>query len=543
MRDWLCSVLSCPACRGRQWSLSATERNDREALAGDVRCQSCGRAFPLKNGAVDFVLDEDLTDVRRVDRERSAESDRNILEQKRRGEFVGDLRRREEQYRRETFERTDFLFRCLEYDNPAGRTVLDLGCGEPFLASRFAQLGFNVIALDFTFPRLDLAHEFFARDGTHFERLLTLMSRLPLGDQSVDIVFSHASLHHCMPHRAEEFRWFDPNNMVNTLSEVRRVLKPDGLFLASGEGEYREELSDEQRHLERKAQQTGCYEAFYKISEYERAFHAAGIFPNLWAQWREDEDRLRVGTFVGGHFRAIVTPGDAVNTRSEFLLSAPALKRDLDDCLSGWARIRPWPAGANVPRSGGWLRAHDPLTFIEGWHRPESEVSGQVRWLGRQWGAIVFALDFTPVARQMEFKIKACALLGDFDSAVFVERDGRAVSKTIHQRLPTAAPCDQEFEVAKDLEAGRTTIRCIRDGQMRIRVYFNGDLVTTLNLPSDNEFHTYIVGLPVEAIRTLNQLTLEPSYALRPCDCGPFTDDRWLSCQVCDIEIRATEDD
>lgn len=543
MRSSLCSLLACPVCRATEWSVSAAASNYCEILEGHLKCQSCGRLFPLQNGAVDFVLDEDLTDARRLDREMSATSDHNILEQKRRGEFVGEVRRREEQYRRATFERTDFFFRGLDYDNPGSRTVLDLGCKEPFLSTRFARAGFNVVALDFTFPRLDLAHEYFERDATYFDRLLALMSRLPLRDQSVDIVFSHASLHRSTPHRAEDFRWFDPNNMVDTLREVRRVLKPDGLFLVSGEGEYAEELSDEQRHLEREAQRTGCYEAFYKISEYERAFRTAGVFPHLWAQWREDENRLRVGTFLGGRFRQIVSPGDAVNTRADLLLSAPAIKRDLDGCLGKWARLRPWPNGAKVSRPEGWLRVRDPATFVHGWHRPETEAVGQVRWLGREPAAVAFEMDLASVPWEIELQLRACSLLGEFDTAVFVERNGRTVAKNIHQRMPAPAACDQELQVAAEIEAGRATIRCIREGQLGVRVYFNGDCLTTLEAPSDNKFHSYTIDLPTDKVRALNQLTFEPSYALRPCDCGVSNDDRWLSCQIGDIRITQAEEE
>jgi SAM-dependent methyltransferase len=542
MRDWLCSLLRCPVCAGKDWTVSVTERNYREHLGGRLTCLSCSRAFPLRNGAVDFVLDEDLSDARRLDRDMAAQSDRNILEQKRRGEFLGEARQREDEYRRASFERTDFFFRCLEYDDSASRAVLHIGCGEPFLASRFAQKGFNVIALDFILPRLDQAHEYFEREGVYFERLLALTSRIPLRDQSMDIVFSHASLHRATPHRAEDFRWFDPNNMVDTLREVRRVLKPDGFFLVGGEGEYAEELSDEQRHLEREAQRPGCYGAFYKISEYEQAFRAAGVFPNLWAQWRDDEDRLRVGTFFGGHFREIVAPGDAVNTRSDFLLSAPALKRDLDACLGTWARVRPWPGGASASRSGGWLRVCDPATFVQGWHRPETEAVGQVRWLGRETAAVVFEMDFTPGQKQLELTMRAFSALGEFDSVIFVERDGQTVAKNIHRQMAMSAAGDQELRLTANLQAGSATIRCIRDGLLRVRLYFNGDFLSALETPSDNEFHSYVVDLPGEKIRKLNQLTFEPSYALRPCDCGISNDDRWLSCQVGDIRIVEARD-
>ncbi|MBM3335254.1 class I SAM-dependent methyltransferase [Candidatus Sumerlaeota bacterium] len=539
MRESLCSLLRCPVCASEKWSVETTASNPREILSGVVRCGGCGREFPLQNGAADLVLEEELGDLRRADRDRAAQSDLTILELKRRGEFVGEPRRRAEVYQRETYERTDFFFRNIEYDNPSQHTVLDLGSGEPSLATRFAQAGFNVIALDFTFPRLDLAHEYFDREGVYFERILGMMTKIPLRDHSMDIVFFHASLHHATPHRAEDFRWFDPRNMLDTLREIKRVLKPDGLFLVSGEGEYPEEFGDKDRHLEREAQRTGCYEAFYKISQHEWAFREAGIFPNLWAQ--SVGNKLQVATFRDGHHRPIVTSASAVNTKADLLLSAPALKREIDACLGGWARVRPWPSATRVPRSGIVLPIHDDETFVSGWCQPEGERENWTRWMGREPAAVVFELEFAPLSWQVEIEMRACWFLEEFDRAVFVERQGKVIAKRVEPASVGSTSCDQETRLDVQLDAGPSTIRCIHDGRMRVRLYFNGDFLDSIALPSDTQFHTSQVVLPAPQIRALNQLTLEPSYALRPCDCGVSRDDRWLSCQVRSVRISALE--
>ena len=539
MRENLCSVLACPVCGKGEWSLAEASRDYREFLSGTLTCRGCGRAYLLKGGAVEFLSEEELGELRRTDRDNSAESDRIILERKRRGNFVGELRQREDEYRCDTVARTEFFFHNLEYDTPHKRYVVDLGCGEPLLASRFVQLGFNVIALDFVFARLDTAHGFFEREGTYFERVAALMTRLPLRDQSMDIVFSHASLHHATPHRAEDFRWFDPRNMLDTLREVRRVLNPNGLFLVSGEGIYDEGISDEERWLEHKAQETGCYEAFYKMSEYEWAFREAGVSPSIWATSRGN--RLGVATFVGGRYREIVTPDDAVSTLSDLLISAPAVKRELDACLKGWARVRPWPGATKVLRKGGLLPVHDTATFVRGWHQVEADPGGVARWMGRDPAVIAFELELVPAPWSVELEMRACSVLGPFRAVVFVEQQGRIVAREVLPASISPATNGSELVFETKLEAGHTAIRCIRDGQMRVGVCLNGDLVTTLEAPSDNEFHTYRVDLPPGSLRALNQLTLLPSYALRPSDCDLSPDDRWLSCFVRDVKVRLGE--
>jgi SAM-dependent methyltransferase/uncharacterized protein YbaR (Trm112 family) len=538
VRESLLKILRCPVCRAADWSVDAQQR-DGEILEGRLLCGGCKRAFALSRGAVDLVPDEMLTDIQRRDRETCAESDRRIAEEKRRGEFIGEVRAREDEYQAATAARTDFLFHEIEYDDPGRRWVLDLGCGEPLLANRFARLGFNVIALDFVTTRLDSAHEMFERDGTYFERLAGLMARLPLADDSIDIVFSHASLHHATPLAAEDFRWCDPRNMLDTLREVRRVLKPDGMFLVSGEGEYSEEIADDDRELERTAQETGAYEAFYKRSEYEWAFRETDLWPDVWAQYLDG--RLRVSTFKDARHREVVTGGDSVAPRSNYLLRAPALARDLTFCLSDWARVRPWPDGGPLLRSGGPIDPRDAAIYQEGWQPIEADTESRFRWLGRDRAVLTFALDYVPGDWRLEFDVEAFSMLGEFDSAVFFEREGRVVRRHVLPRAPDPVDRRQSFSVDLDPEADADGVRCVADGQMRLHVFFNGDFLATLAPPADTKFHSQTLVLPAPRVRRLNQIVFEPAYALRPSDCAGVDDDRWLSCAVRDVQIQWVE--
>lgn len=541
MKESLLSILRCPACGASDWALDVALANDVETLSAQLRCESCKRDYPVSNGAVDLVPDEMLTDIQRKDREICARSDRQIAAQKGLGTFLGAERLREDEYRLVTAGRTEFLFSELEYDRPEERWVLDLGCGEPVLANRFAALGFNVVALDFVPTRLDSAHEMFASAGTFFERIAGLMARLPLMDGSLDIVFSHASLHHATPLEAKDFKWCDPANMLDTLAEVKRVLKPDGLFLVSGEGEYDEDISEEDRELEHKAEETGCYEAFYKRSEYEWAFRKVDLWPDLWAQCFGG--RLQIATFAGGRHREIVTLGDSVTLRSGRLLRAPAIKRDLDENLRGRARVRSWSAGDVLPREGAVVPAERYGGGEEGWQPIEHDKDGDFRWLGRDPGTFAFELDFAPGDWRLHVSLRAFSMLGEFDAAAFLERDGRVVAREVIPHAADPADRRQELRIPSLPSTEGAGLRCISDGQMKLHVYLNGDYLTTFKPPADNEFHRFKVFLPARTVRRLNQLTFEPAYALRPCDCENTDDDRWLSCAVRDLRISRVESD
>ncbi len=99
--------------------------------------------------------------------------------------------------------------------------ILDLGAGTGRFAARLKSRYRRsaVIALDLAPGMLREAarHQRFLR---RFERVCADAARLPLQSASVDIVFSSLML-----------QWCDP--LDDALAEVRRVLKPQGLFLFS----------------------------------------------------------------------------------------------------------------------------------------------------------------------------------------------------------------------------------------------------------------------------------------------------------------------
>src|SRR5262249_26055496 len=89
---------------------------------------------------------------------------------------------------------------------PCGSEVLDIGCGNGFIAHHLsAMLGASVIGIDVT-PTTEAPIDFRRYDGAH----------IPLADNSVDAVLLCYVLHHAQD-----------TSML--LSEVKRVLRPNGL--------------------------------------------------------------------------------------------------------------------------------------------------------------------------------------------------------------------------------------------------------------------------------------------------------------------------
>lgn len=99
--------------------------------------------------------------------------------------------------------------------------VLDVGCGAGHTALAFAARAAHVVALDITPAMLEqVAQNAAARGLSNVETRLGDVEAIDAPDASFDIVTSRYSAHH----------YPDP---VRALAEIRRVLKPGGLFLLS----------------------------------------------------------------------------------------------------------------------------------------------------------------------------------------------------------------------------------------------------------------------------------------------------------------------
>ena len=97
-----------------------------------------------------------------------------------------------------------------------GRQVLDLGCGTGGDSVLLAARGANVSSVDISPDLLALAEERARLDGQS-HRIVTVCASahgIPLPDESVDVVFGNAILHHL--------------DLSTIAREVHRVLKPGG---------------------------------------------------------------------------------------------------------------------------------------------------------------------------------------------------------------------------------------------------------------------------------------------------------------------------
>jgi SAM-dependent methyltransferase len=128
----------------------------------------------------------------------------------------------------------------------SGRDVIDIGCGGGALVRALAARGARVTGVEISEPQLAAAIR--DDDGSGARYVVGLAQRLPLSEQSTDVVVFMRTLHHV-----------PPTDMLAALGEARRVLRPDGaVYIAEplAEGDFFEltSLVEDEREVRAAAQ-------------------------------------------------------------------------------------------------------------------------------------------------------------------------------------------------------------------------------------------------------------------------------------------------
>lgn len=145
-------------------------------------------------------------------------------------QFVFDRRalRRHRERAAASLAAHDFLFRevadrLVERLDDVRRdfaVAADLGCRSGFLSERLAERGIEtIIAADLS-PAMARSAPRRARGGARLHAIVADEEWLPFAESSLDLVTSCLSLHFV-------------NDLPGALAQIRRALKPDGLFLAA----------------------------------------------------------------------------------------------------------------------------------------------------------------------------------------------------------------------------------------------------------------------------------------------------------------------
>ena len=102
--------------------------------------------------------------------------------------------------------------------DPAGKVVIDVGCGGGLVAEEIARLGATVIGVDPSTASIATAQAHAAASGLAIDYRIGSGEHLPAGDACADVVYCVDVLEHVA-------------DLDAVIAETARVLKPGGLYL------------------------------------------------------------------------------------------------------------------------------------------------------------------------------------------------------------------------------------------------------------------------------------------------------------------------
>jgi ubiquinone/menaquinone biosynthesis C-methylase UbiE len=237
-----------------------------ETTNGSITCNACGENFRIRKGVLFFLKKPSL----RVKKEKEGWK-KMAKKHELSKEFVLSLPYPKNKESKEWWaEQAANFEQAMRLMNLSGKeTVLDLGAGRCWSTREIAKKAKLAVAMDAITDRfIGLGSAaFFLNKKVFFERVQADMhQKLPFADESFDVVFSTASLHHC-------------NDLKEAFGEIARVLKPKGRLMLANEPVRGFFESKKQDCAETKA---GINETKPMLLDWLSAAKSAGLKPKIF---------------------------------------------------------------------------------------------------------------------------------------------------------------------------------------------------------------------------------------------------------------------
>jgi len=237
MRAGLLPILRCLKCHSSEFQTRIQSEFYEEWREGFIICHSCGFKYPLDHGISNFLVDPNAEIKKEIE---GAESEIRIHDKS--GESF--------KVTQESIERFSHLFESMPFGDDSyffkeggsfqnfaegahrfydqaerwnfkpGLKVLEIGAGFCWASREIAKKGCDLVSIDIC-KYLYIA-DIYLKKGLFFERMYADMNELPFKDESFDVLFAAATIHHS-------------SNLSETFKEFSRVIKKGGRIILLNE--------------------------------------------------------------------------------------------------------------------------------------------------------------------------------------------------------------------------------------------------------------------------------------------------------------------
>ncbi|OGL43065.1 MAG: hypothetical protein A2161_18475 [Candidatus Schekmanbacteria bacterium RBG_13_48_7] len=231
-------------------------------IEGRLTCRKCSSAYSIRNGVLDTLSDPGI----------HLQQEYKAFLEHHKTTFVYDMSKEDQhQFIFGLPDSTGDLYQGISFRETLdfmgslkGKRLLDLGSGLSWTTREFARQGAEATALDIIDHQLFASSLYFEIENIYFERVLSDMERLPFQDESFDLVFSRASVHHSL-------------NLPRLFSEIARILVPGGKFFLSQEPVFGLFERNAIKNFGTEGRSIGSNENCYTTIEWKTSIHMSNL--------------------------------------------------------------------------------------------------------------------------------------------------------------------------------------------------------------------------------------------------------------------------
>lgn len=276
MRETILDVLKCPECGNNSLLLEKEKSDELEVRLGRVVCGNCQARYLVRDGIIDFLskanenvlrerkaMDEDEY-VKDESGKKHRVTDETILKFKDKflalPEGDGSAFFRAGGSFQSTAEASGRFYSALEDLYLKGNErILEIGACFSYASFKFAKKGCKVVALDIS-NYLKVA-DLYVKEA-YFERVFSDMHKMPFSDNSFDIVFGSAILHHS-------------KKLEDVFKEILRILAPGGKLVLINEASRG--VLEKVHPVFKEMEEKGFQDTSYTVPQFKQAAKRAGF--------------------------------------------------------------------------------------------------------------------------------------------------------------------------------------------------------------------------------------------------------------------------